>query len=476
MRSIVGAGATLVCAVAIAEARAAPVEPRVPSAAARFPMGSQPQGTYWRAKGPPPDALAEPVEAGIDADGWAWFAYEAPAADVVAAWQASVNGDVVHRTADGRSWWVDQGGARAGLRVDERGGRVVVSARCFFQEWPASMPADPFCPGALRPDFRYDGAEVTQRACRDPATGRPAGPLERTLGAGTLIASRSAGHALDGEVTAREGAVVVASGRFVDGRPDGPWTGLAPSRWVDGRPTPASLDGVLDHSRGLVASDHTFEVLDFDLAGGRVAWRARTEGSHELEEPCRYPGLADGQGVTLGLASLDSGRGEAWAVYEAAGSPSCTPDDVATSRLAAAKAAWAGAGLDHRRLPAPAPSSGDAWDVRFDLGDGHVLRVTTTEDVPPLAEQFAPSLLRGAPYEPHSSADGHTYFSTVTLDGRRVWTATAYLHPNCAGGGDVSWPAAWRQGDRVVVLWSKLQTSCDGALRTSGFSPVFTLK
>jgi hypothetical protein len=80
MRSIVGAGGTLVCAVATAEARAAPVEPRVPSAAARFPTGSQAQGTYWRAKGPPPGALAEPVEAGIDADGWAWFADEAPPA------------------------------------------------------------------------------------------------------------------------------------------------------------------------------------------------------------------------------------------------------------------------------------------------------------------------------------------------------------------------------------------------------------
>lgn len=434
-----------------------PAATPVPGAAFRFPQRDEDQLGYWSAKAPA--SLGPPVASGADG-GWAWLVWVGDGRAVADAWVEALGEDaLLWRDADTLA--VDQGGARAVLELTAEGARVKVRLRSWFHAWPAELPTDPFCPTPLRPAFRYADGEVVVRACVT-LNGDAEGPYEATFDDVTVHAQRR-GDAFDGPFVASDASGPIAQGTYARGRPDGVWThGAATVVWADGHPTPRAIDGAARPIAWRGDGDtRGFELLDWQ--GDRAAWRVRSTPEPGEEPPCRYPDLAPGEGVTLGLSDLTTGEARVWTVY-APGAGPCTSDADAAAALAEAKAAWAAGGLDPAKRPAVVPI-GDGVTLA-----GHRVRVPVVESLPAARDAYGPWLLSGAPYE--DSDDGHGFLSEVYVDEVRRWATYDWISSACAGSGAVVWVGAVAREDAVLLIPSVGTSSCDGSAVSYGFSPV----
>jgi hypothetical protein len=455
------------------------VVPRDPWATSRFPQTDDAQAPYWRAWGPSTGPWAEPVEGGTEA-GWAWFRYDsADVAGMREAWLAQRPEEIRYKRPDGSEAWLDLGSTRAGIRTNLVNGKATIWLRAWFAKWPDEWPTDPFCAAPLRPVFRYDGETVIGRGCVSFPKGDEAGPFESTVEDVTIEGERD-GYLPAGHWRISTEGRVLAEGDYKAGKPHGEWRhGDRVVQWVDGKPQPVALDGVLPDATAIYSSEGaSFQILDLNLESGWVAWKLtyrvdltvylfdRVTPADNSPTPCRYPGLAAGEGVELGLTDLRTRTTTFWTVYKSAGEPDCTPHEQAAELLAAAKAAWAEKGLDSSRKP---PVVTDLNGL-FDLGEGHQLAVEMTWDPPPLADQYSVHLLRGVPYD--DGTETKMFFARYRYDGAEAFLSS-FMAQNYCQGGSLAVTGALRQGARAVAIYEAADPGCEGDRRSVGFTPIF---
>ncbi len=198
-----------------------------------------------------------------------------------------------------------------------------------------------------------------------------------------------------------------------------------------------------------------FEVLDVDVASGRVAYRAKVLPESEVEwQDCGYAGLsAPYLGVTLGLLDVDGRTDETFVVYEPAGPrDACTTHEAASESLGRAKDSFAAVGLSTTAMPvpsAPGPRTGNGWEGSQTLAvAGHVAELTWSRDnydtdafVERVDEQVGGSVGEGA------------IFASWTWDGvPQDRFIAGYARAN-GGGGSIEWWGAFAgQGDAPPLI------------------------
>ena len=239
--------------------------------------------------------------------------------------------------------------------------------------------------------------------------------------------------------------------------------------------------GILSYQAQAGTSNDTWEVLAIQEDTKLIAYKSTFyENSDEVAAPvdCEYPDVSAGEGVTLGIWSIDQGKTiQTWNIYSSVfNKENCIPLSKAKENLTSAKKAFAKKNLDLSKKPTSVL-------IKKSLNSSKI------QDTIPYSIDGTFEIFHqhgGAKYtfdvlvfddRPTETEDGYLLKRSIRdIHNRIVYDVEKEGSRIMASSLDIQFPKAYVIGNQVVFLQSEYFNSMRYHSLTLSFTPLIDIK